>query len=96
LRKDCSEEHPDDCSGVIISELWKSVRSDNDPEFVKRLDSQFKLVSEILIDYKGFRDLKTGAWLSSLNSQIEAQINKINQNSSSSISLAVASLVIPT
>jgi len=89
LRTACGEEHPDNCSGVIISALWKSIRSDNDPELVKQLDIQFKLLSEIPITYTGFRELRTGEWLASLNSQIEAYLIKVNEGSSSKISFSI-------
>jgi hypothetical protein len=49
--------HPDDCSAIIMREVWKELRSKSDPVLIKRLDDQFELVKQIPIEYARFYDV---------------------------------------
>jgi len=72
LRKSCGEEHPEACSDIIIRALHKSLRSEMSPEVSKKLSDQTEFVSRLPIHYKGFRDMKTGDWIQSITTQVEA------------------------
>ena len=73
LLASCGTDGAEECSGVIVGELWTKVRKDADPIEVKRLDCQFSLVESLEIRYRGFRSMRIGEILSSLQSQIDAQ-----------------------
>lgn len=77
LMKSCGVRHPDDCSWIIFGRLWDAVRSEADPELVRRLDCQFQLSETIQINYQGFDQLTTGGLLQTLQAQIDEQISKL-------------------
>jgi hypothetical protein len=81
LMASCGVTHPDDCSGIILDHLWQSVRADGDPELVRRLDCQFKLVGQVDINFRGFDELTIGKMLQSVQEQIDTQIATLSKSS---------------
>jgi hypothetical protein len=73
LRRSCGSNHPDDCSAIIIDQLWHRIRQSADQSFVQRLDEQFSLADQIKIDYSSFNLVKIGSLLSKIQNQIDVQ-----------------------
>jgi len=77
LMKSCGVTHPDSCSEIIIGKLWDSIRADADPSLVRQLDCLFQLTEAVQINYAKFDQFTTGQLLDSLQSQIDAQIARM-------------------
>lgn len=89
LLASCGRAHPDDCSGVILEALWRSIRADADPKLVRRLDAHFEFVRSIRVRYRGFRDLKTGEWLRSLRQQVDSAIVERKRTGGDDVALTI-------
>lgn len=74
LLASCGTHHAEECSSIIFERLWESVREDADPELVRKLDCQFRLIEGIQIEYKGFYALRIGEVLKRVQEQIDRQL----------------------
>jgi len=78
LMKSCGVNHPDDCSGIIIEQLWRRIRSEADPQFIQKLDSQFDLLDRVQINCSGLNLIELGELFQRLQKQIDQQVPAIS------------------
>lgn len=77
LLASCGTDDAEECSGVLFERLWEAVREEADPGLVRELDCQFALIEEIQVEYRGFRDLRVGELLGSLQEQIDRALPEV-------------------
>lgn len=73
LLASCGTEDPEACSVVILKRLWRSIRRDADPAFVRNLDCQLRMIEVILINPTDFSKLRMGEILKRTQEQIDRQ-----------------------
>jgi len=74
LLNSCGTEGPEECSGVIFSELWDTVRKDLDPAMARALDCQFAAVGKVMVNPAGFYKTRIGKVMENIQAQINKQI----------------------
>lgn len=78
LMKSCGVNHPDDCSAIIIEQLWRHIRSEADPQIVQKLDSQFELLERVNINIGGLNLITLGELVQILQKQIDQQVPAVS------------------
>ena len=81
LMNSCSSRFPQDCSDIIIRQLWASIRREADQALVEKLDCQFRLTESIRIRYAGFYAMRVGEMLRSIQEQMDAQLPMLTSRS---------------